>query len=155
MPKATPAYVKNIIRRSFQEIIDPSPKKEDKERIWKFFNNKCAYCGKTLSKLQKEGHIEHVLPTSLSGPNQIRNLVLSCADCNEEKLDGSWHEFILKKNQDLNIMRERLAKIQEWQKLNEELSLSKDKIDKIEKLADLVAMHYDMKVKEAKNLRDS
>ena len=153
MAKATPGYVKNIIRRSFREIIDPSPTKEDKERIWKFFNYKCVYCNKPLNKSKKEGHIEHLWPTSLSGSNQISNLVLSCADCNEEKLDKSWHEFLLKKNQDLDVMHERLAKIHEWQKLNEGLSLSKDKINKIEELADSAAYNYDMKFKEAKKLR--
>ena len=96
MPAITPGYVKNVIRRSLREIVDPSPTKEEEVRIWKFFNSECAYCGKPLSKPQKQGHIDHLFPSSLDGPNHISNRVLSCATCNEaEKLDGAWQEFMV------------------------------------------------------------
>jgi len=61
MPAPTPGYVKNMIRRSLREIVDPSPTKEDKERIWKFFANKCAYCGKPLRKLLTASASTHMI----------------------------------------------------------------------------------------------
>jgi len=156
MPAPTPGYVKNMIHRSLREIVDPSPTKEAGERIWKFFDCKCAYCGKPLRKLQKEGHIDHLFPASLGGPNHISNRVLSCATCNEaEKLDRAWQEFILRKNQDPEVVRTRIAKIHEWQKLNGEAVLDKNKLREIERLSESAAAYYDAKVKEARRLRYS
>jgi len=156
MPAPTPSYVKNMISRSLREIVDPSPTKKAKERIWKFFDYQCAYCGKLLRKTQKEGHIDHLSPTSLGGSNHISNLVLSCATCNEaEKLDGAWQEFILRKNQDPEVVRTRIAKIREWQRLNGGPVLDKNKLCEIDRLSELAAAYYDMKVKEARKLRYS
>ena len=156
MPEPTPGYVKNMIRRSLREIIDPSPIKEDVEKIWKFFDSKCAYCGKPLRKFQKEAHIDHLFPASLGGPNHISNRILSCAACNEaEKLDGEWHEFILRKNQDPEVVRTRVARIREWQKLNGEPVLDKNKLREIERLSDLTAAYYDVQVEKARRLRYS
>jgi CRISPR/Cas system Type II protein with McrA/HNH and RuvC-like nuclease domain len=154
VPAKTPSYVKNMIRRSFHEIIDPSPTKEDEIKIWEFFNRKCAYCGKPLLKLQKEGHIDHLIPASLGGSNNISNRVLSCANCNEaEKLDKAWQEFILQKNQDSDIINARILRVHEWQKINRGLVLDKDKLCEIEKLGEIVVDYYDAKVQEARRLR--
>jgi len=156
MPAPTPGYVKNMIRRSLREIVDPSPTKKDEEGIWKFFDSKCVYCGKPLRKTQKEGHIDHLLPASLGGPNHISNRVLSCATCNEaEKLDGAWQEFILRKNQDPDVIRRSIAKIHEWQKLNGDPLFDKNKLREINRLSELAAAYYDVKVKEARELRYS
>ena len=156
MPAPTPGYVKNIIRRSFREIIDPSPSKDDETKIWKYFQNECAYCGAQLQKSKKEGHIDHLLPSSLDGPNHISNRVLSCATCNEaEKLDGEWHEFILSKNRDLDSARARIANIRAWQELNGKPDLNKDKLRQIERLSDSAVAFYETKVNEARNLRFS
>ena len=156
MPAPTPGYVKNMIHRSLREIVDPSPTKKDEEGIWKFFDSKCVYCGKPLRKTQKEGHIDHLLPASLGGPNHISNRVLSCATCNEaEKLDGAWQEFILRKNQDTDVIRRRIAKIHEWQKLNGEPLFDKNKLREINRLSELASAYYDVKVREARKLRYS
>ena len=156
MPAPTPGYVKNIIHRSLREIVDHSPAKKDVERIWKFFDNECAYCGRPLRRLLKEGHIDHLLPASLDGPNHISNRVLSCATCNEaEKLDGSWQEFILRKNQDPDVIRRHIAKIHEWQKLNGEPLFDKNKLREINRLSELAAAYYDVRVREARKLRYS
>lgn len=153
MPAVTPGYVKNVIRRSLREIVDPSPTKEDEERIWKFFNSECAYCGKPLNKLQKQGHIDHLVPSSLGGPNHISNRVLSCATCNEaEKLDGAWQEFIVQKNRDPAALHARIAKIHEWQKLNGKPTLNQKKLREIESLSESAVAFYDAKVKTARKL---
>ena len=156
MPAPTPGYVKNVICRSLREIIDPSPKKKDVQRIWEFFDSKCVYCGKPLRKAQKEGHIDHLLPTSFDGPNHISNRVLSCASCNEaEKLDGAWQEFILRKNRDPDAARRCIAKIHEWQELNVQPLFDKNKLREIERLSQSASAHYDRTVREARRLRDT
>ncbi len=43
MPAPTPGYVKNMIRRSLREIVDPSPTKKDEEGIWKYFDFRPDY----------------------------------------------------------------------------------------------------------------
>lgn len=155
MPAPTPGDVKRLIHRSLREIVDPSPTKKDEERIWKFFDYECAYCGKPL-RLQEEGHIDHLFPASLGGPNHISNRVLSCATCNvAEKRDGAWPEFVVRKNPDREIMRPRLARIRKWQKLNGGPVLDKNILDKVERLSELAAVYYDTKVKEARRLRYS
>jgi len=155
MPAPTPGYVKNMIRRSLQEIVDPSPTKKDEERIWKFFNSECAYCGKSLSKPQKQGHIDHLFPSSLGGPNHISNRVLSCATCNEaEKLDKAWQEFMVQKNRDRAVLRVRIAKIHEWQKLNWKPALNQKIVREIELLSESAVAFYDAKVKAAKKLNN-
>ena len=153
MPAPTPGYVKNMIRRSLREIVDPSPTKEDEKRIWEFFDSKCAYCGKPIRKLKKEGHIDHLIPASLDGPNHISNRVLSCATCNEaEKMDQAWQEFMVQKNQDPVILRSRIAKIQEWQKLNGKPTLNQEKLREIESLSESAVVFYETKVKAARKL---
>ena len=110
--------------------------------------------GAQLQKSKKEGHVDHLLPSSHEGPNHISNRVLSCATCNEaEKLDGEWHEFILRKNKDLDLARVRITKIREWQQLNGEPNLDKDKLRQIERLSDSAAVFYEAKVNEARKLR--
>ena len=156
MPAPTPGYVKNMIRRSLREIVDPSPTKEDEEKIWKFFGSECAYCGKQLHKARKEGHIDHLTPASLGGSNHIANRVLSCATCNEaEKLDAPWQEFIRWKNQDPAVARTRMDKIRQWQRLNGAPTLDRDKLEEIERLGESVVAYYDAKVEEARRLRYS
>jgi len=153
MPAPTPGYVKNMIRRSLREIVDPSPTKEDEKRIWEFFDSKCAYCGKPIRKLKKEGHIDHLIPASLGGPNHISNRVLSCATCNEaEKMDQAWQEFVVQKNQDPVILRARITKIQEWQKLNGKPTLNQEKLREIESLSESAVVFYETKVKAARKL---
>lgn len=156
MPAPTPAYAKNMIRRSLREIVDPSPTKKDEKRIWEFFDSKCAYCGKPLRKTSKEGHIDHLFPASLGGFNHISNRVLSCGTCNEaEKLDQAWQEFILRKNQDPEVAGTRVARIHEWQKLNDKPVLDGNKLREIERLSEAAATYYDAAVEQAKKLRYS
>ncbi len=153
MPAPTPGYIKNMIRRSLREIVDPSPSKGDEERIWQFFNSECAYCGKPLNRAQKEGHIDHLVPSSLGGPNHVSNRVLSCATCNEaEKLDGVWEEFIVRKNPEPAILQGRVAKIHEWQQLNRKPTLDREKLREIESLSDSVVAFYEDKVRAARRI---
>lgn len=44
---------------------------------------KCVYCGRGGENLQLQ--IDHVIPVSAGGTNELNNLVTSCADCNQGK----------------------------------------------------------------------
>ena len=154
MPAPTPGYVKNMIRRSFSEVLDPSPTKKDERRIWEFFNHECAYCGKKLDKNKKEGHIDHLVSSSCGGRNNISNRVLSCATCNEkEKLDMDWHVFLKTKNPDRRLAEVRKLKIVEWQKQNKLQPIDKKNIKELEIASNAVIAVYDEKIEKIRNLK--
>ena len=103
--------------------------------------------------MQKQGHIDHLFPSSLGGLNHVSNRVLSCAKCNEaEKRDEAWQLFIIQKNPDKAILHTRIAKIQEWQKLNKKPTLDQGMLNEIEKLSDQVVTKYNTKVRAARKL---
>jgi 5-methylcytosine-specific restriction endonuclease McrA len=120
MPSYTPSYVKNIIRGSLSEIINPSPSEKEVGDIWSFFDSRCAYCGKKLDKSRREGHIDHLIPKSVGGVNHISNRVLACGTCNgDEKRDAHWAEFIIDKySKNRAMVKLRIARIKTWQALN-------------------------------------
>jgi len=117
MPAATPAYVKNMIRRGLSEIVDPSPSSEEEKIIWSHFQDCCAYCGRQMRRGSKEAHIDHLVPASAGGANGIGNRVLSCALCNaEEKRDQPWEEFLKSKARSPEEFAMRRQRILDWQK---------------------------------------
>ncbi len=59
---------------------------EDKKRILKKSDGKCAHCGENLT--YKNMTIEHVIPLSKGGTNEDRNLVALCKNCNNDKDDN-------------------------------------------------------------------
>ena len=61
------------------------------ETIRKKYNYKCAYCGGDCSE---NYHIDHKIPLSRGGGNDIDNLALSCPKCNWSKNDKTDEEFI-------------------------------------------------------------
>jgi CRISPR/Cas system Type II protein with McrA/HNH and RuvC-like nuclease domain len=153
MPAPTPGFVKNMIGRSFKELVDPSPTKKDKRRIWEFFASKCAYCGKELDKNKKEGHIDHLVSSSVGGPNHVSNRVLSCASCNEEeKLDKDWRGFLLAKVADKQLAETRKSKIVEWQKQNAFIGVRKALMKEIDSAIHAVVNVYDQKVRHIRKL---
>lgn len=52
----------------------------------------CEYCGRKLSWEERE--IEHKTPTSRGGNNSNSNLCISCHQCNAEKSDRTYEEYI-------------------------------------------------------------
>ena len=119
MPPVSTAFAKNVVRRALMQVADPAPDRRQQALIWDFFAATCAYCGRSISKASKEGHIDHLVSASLGGRNHIANRVLSCAPCNEkEKRDAAWEDFLRTKCSDDRVHAERHAKIEEWQRLN-------------------------------------
>ena len=112
MPKMTAGYAKNTIRRSLRAVLDPEPIATDIERLWEHFHSACAYCDRTLSRANREGHIDHLIS---AGTNHVSNRVLSCASCNgDEKREGDWLEFLRKKAPDEATFLDRRERIQSW-----------------------------------------
>jgi hypothetical protein len=115
--KLTPAQVKNLMRRGLRVLVDPEPGKDDKQRVWDFFGDSCAYCGMQLRK--GEGDIDHLVSAALGGTNALANRVLSCKSCNaEEKRDRDWIEFLSEKCATSSSLEERKSRIWEWIELN-------------------------------------
>ncbi len=153
MPSTTTAYAKNIIRRAFREIIDPTPSKQEAEAVWNYFARECAYCGKKLLKENKEGHMDHLISASKGGRNSLSNRVLSCANCNEkEKRDLPWEEFLESKVSVQSVLEFRRRKIIDWQQQN---STDADGafqrfVNSADSLADEVVEYFELKIKQLK-----
>lgn len=110
----SPSVAKNHMGRAVDAIVDPRPTSEDP--IWDYFEAKCAYCGTTLSKADREGHIDHATP---GGGNHSGNLVLACSPCNgDEKLDADWRVFLNQKVSDPQVRQVRITKIEAWQAMH-------------------------------------
>lgn len=43
---------------------------------------KCTYCGRNPKEDDIKLHVDHVIPLSKQGTNEIKNLTTSCQDCN-------------------------------------------------------------------------
>jgi 5-methylcytosine-specific restriction endonuclease McrA len=54
----------------------------------------CMYCGK--GPLHKRAlHLDHIVPTSLGGKDELGNLIVSCAMCNMRKGKKDAAKFVL------------------------------------------------------------
>jgi len=58
-------------------------KRIDKKYIYERDKGICTFCGREL--LLRQISLDHYLPKSKGGPDDIFNLVLSCKKCNEYK----------------------------------------------------------------------
>ena len=68
-------------------------KEYSKRRLELVFNKtggRCAYCGKVLSD---DATIDHIIPRSKGGGNNLDNLLPSCRSCNTSKGVKSLEEF--------------------------------------------------------------
>lgn len=61
--------------------------KAKRKAVYDKYGGHCAYCGKQLS--MKELTIDHIMPTSHGGRDNIENLRASCKACNSMKGEGS------------------------------------------------------------------
>lgn len=72
-----------------------------KNQFKRLFNEQdgcCYYCGIILSDVKV--NVDHVIPRSKGGSGSVRNLVLSCYECNMIKLDN-----------DIEVFRRKLIEI--------------------------------------------
>ena len=91
--------LKGLINKRYEER-NPEKKKKCAERIRREkgqrplktrfmilekYNFKCFYCGRSSQEVALQ--IDHVLPRSKGGTDEIENLVSACVDCNVGKAD--------------------------------------------------------------------
>lgn len=137
MSYTTPSIAKNKIQRSLIQIIHGYPKEKDKQKIWQYFNNRCAYCDCLIEIGSRKGHLDHLVAVSDGGTNDIHNFVLACSTCNgDEKREQDWLDFLKLKCENFPkaIFDERFEKITSWQNKAELLKIDNEtqlEIDKI------------------------
>lgn len=157
MPSITIPYVKNIIRRAFREIVDPRPRNDELDLIWRHFQSECAYCGRSLRRNVKEAHIDHLVSSSDGGYNGLSNLVLSCAECNESgKRDLPWEDFLKLKAKPETIYKARREQILSWQMANHSTTGAVDPnlLKKAGEMADEVVALFEAKVEVMRSKRE-
>lgn len=90
--KAHPEARRLASQRRHKRVREASGEKLTAEQwlqILEDFKYKCAYCGKSVDKLEKE----HRVPLSRGGSHAIYNIVPSCRPCNQQKNVKTADEF--------------------------------------------------------------
>lgn len=77
-----------INTHNFKRIIIP---KTTKEKVYENGNGVCAICGKPIER--NDFTIDHIIPLSRGGSNDLENLQIACHDCNELKGNRMDNEF--------------------------------------------------------------
>ena len=95
----------------------------------------CQYCGKSAPDTVLE--VDHIIPVSKGGDNDISNLITSCFDCNRgksnKKLTDNQSLKMQKKELDkLNKRREQLEMMSQWRM--ELLDLEQQEVDEVIKI---------------------
>ena len=112
MPRMSPGLAKNTIRRALRAIVDPEPRKPAIAHLWDYFKSSCAYCGRSVQRDARGGHVDHLVH---DGPNHVSNRVLSCPTCNgDEKREGRWLDFLRKKAKTRRVFEARKRRIEAW-----------------------------------------
>ena len=75
-------------RRSLKIKLETSFTNNQWEKCKKYFNNKCAYCGK-----EKELTQDHFVPLSKHGEYTKNNIVPACKSCNSRKHNKNFFEW--------------------------------------------------------------
>lgn len=63
-----------------------------KRVLWEASNKKCAYCGEEIQH-HKIMHVDHFIPVSKEGKNEISNFICACHLCNISKNNVDMTEF--------------------------------------------------------------
>lgn len=88
--KNNPTKAKMYIqkRRAMKRKLPATLTVEQWENIKKYFNNRCAYCGKELTLQQ-----EHFIPLTKGGEYTINNIIPACKICNSSKNNKDFLEW--------------------------------------------------------------
>ncbi len=96
--------------RSFDPFV---PKKAQKVELLEYFEYKCCYCGETIdSSMLSQDHLIPMNKTSL-GLHAWGNVVPCCRNCNNEKQQTPWQEFLSKKAAG-NVLKNRKQRIKSF-----------------------------------------
>ena len=104
-------YFKNAKhkRRALKMLNGGSYTEQQWKECIKFFNNKCAYTGDILTS--ENIQIEHIVPISKGGSNNIWNIVPAIGYANSSKRNYDLEEWYRAQKY---FLEERLKKIYEW-----------------------------------------
>lgn len=153
MAKDTPSMAKNKIKRSLWAIYDPHPKKSEIDSLWEYFESKCVYCGIAIDRKSRTGHVDHVIPSSIGGSNNIHNHVLACARCNgDEKREENWVCFLKRKLGDGDAFEKQLNNIEEWISKAPRVDPNDDEYFEVQKLIVKALSDFDSSVIKMREL---
>lgn len=108
---------KNAMRRAIEALYYRPLNQNEKDRIWKYFKSRCAYCNKQIDRVHRHGHMDHLDCSAFGGGNYIRNRVLACKECNgNEKREYNWKKFLKSKCHNPEAFSRRKSRILAWQK---------------------------------------
>jgi 5-methylcytosine-specific restriction endonuclease McrA len=89
--KTESGYIKNLYYR-IKTRGETSLKLSDIDNLMRN-NNICYYCGKELKEINGKKTIDHRIPLSRGGSNEIENMVVACEHCNYSKSDKTDLEY--------------------------------------------------------------
>jgi 5-methylcytosine-specific restriction endonuclease McrA len=80
-----------LIRNILSNLGNESFNENDWQETKRYFDNKCAYCGKVGDLV-----MEHAIPINKEnlGEHRIGNIVPACDECNKTKADKNYREFL-------------------------------------------------------------
>lgn len=158
MAKISPSMAKNQIKRSLLQIMDTHPNNTQKQKIWSYFDNRCAYCDIVIDPNSRKGHLDHLLAIKDGGSNEIYNFVLACNICNgDEKREMPWREFLINKCSNLSnsVYIDRLAHIEAWHQKSIINQLDAATMTQIDNIIQTSQANFDKSVEQMRELRDS
>ena len=97
-----------IIKRDLATWVDtPAPLgwTEKKAVLWDRSMGRCHYCQKVMNPFS-EFSVDHVVPRSKGGPDDLSNLVACCRGCNTDKRDrdvSQWRLIVI--NRSLRVVK--------------------------------------------------
>ena len=86
-------------RRALKSALPATFTPKQWKQALAYFDHKCAYCGKPLSK----AHQEHFIPLSKGGGYTKRNIVPSCPKCNLSKHNHNPLDWLVMKSKGLVV----------------------------------------------------
>lgn len=100
---------------------EPIPKSVRFE-VFKRDKFSCQYCGKSAPEVILE--VDHIVPVSKGGKNEILNLVTACRDCNMGKSNREISDdaAVVKQKQQLDELQDRREQLEMMLKWRESLS---------------------------------
>lgn len=153
MGKQSSSQAKNTIKRSLFELISKSPTEKQKQQIWTYFGNKCAYCGIKLIREERKGHLDHIVPSADGGGNGMYNKLLACSKCNgDEKKDTDWETFLATKAKTKKIYNERYKRIKKWKENDNEI-INKKTQEVFDTVIQRINQEYDSCVKVINSIK--
>lgn len=100
--------------------------------VFKRDNFTCQYCGKKSPDVIL--HVDHIIPVSKGGNNDLINLITACKDCNLGKSDRKLKDLSVidkkrKEIEEINEKHEQFQMLAEWNKIL--LNFEKEKLEKL------------------------